>query len=183
MHNKSLVYRIASLSLCIVVALSLVAAALPQPAQAASQAASCAKTHVVKDGETIYRIARTYSVSVGRLAKANDLESPYHLTAGESLCIPNTASSSVNAKWTATFTNGQIKVTGTGFKKDRPFVVRVRENDTSAWYKLGSIETDDDGELSETVKVHKDLLKKPSLMVCLKDAVTDGLQCKQVFRQ
>jgi hypothetical protein len=41
MHNKSLVYRIASWSLCFVVALSLLAAALPQPAQAA---APCAKT-------------------------------------------------------------------------------------------------------------------------------------------
>lgn len=183
MLTKPAYLRFATLTLCILVALSVLAAALPQPAQAAASPAVCAKTHVVKEGETIRRIANTYSMSVYRLAKANNLSSPYPLTAGQSLCIPEDPKLSSNFKWTATYTNDKVRIDGTGFKKQYPFVVRVRENDTSAWYKLGSAQSDRDGELSVSFNTPKDLQKKASIRVCLKDAGTDALVCKQVYRR
>lgn len=46
------------------------------------------RTHVVKPGETLSSIARTYDVEVGALAKANDIGSPYTLSIGQRLVLP-----------------------------------------------------------------------------------------------
>jgi hypothetical protein len=183
MLTKPSMMKIATLTLSALLLLSLLAAALPRPAAAAAPTATCARTHVVKEGETIRRIARTYEMTVYRLARANDLAFPYALTVGQSLCIPESASLSSNVKYTITNKDNKIKIEGTGFKKQNPFYIKVRENDTSAWYKLGLTQTDRDGDLSATFNVPKDLQKKPSLIVCLKDGVTDALACRQSFRQ
>jgi hypothetical protein len=183
MLNRSRIQKLSSAVFVLIIALTVLAGALPQPALAASPAASCVETHVVKSGETIWRIARDYEVTVNRLAKTNNLTYPYPLTVGQSLCIPDVTPANANAKWTATFKNGQVSIEGSGFKKQYPFFVRVRENDTSAWYKLGTAQSDKQGELDEAFKAPKDLLKKSALMVCLKDGVTDALSCKKVFRQ
>lgn len=46
------------------------------------------RTHVVKPGETLSSIARTYDVEMGSLAKANDIRSPYTLSIGQRLALP-----------------------------------------------------------------------------------------------
>jgi membrane-bound lytic murein transglycosylase D len=46
------------------------------------------RTHVVKPGETLSSVARTYGVEVEALAKANDLRSPYTLSIGQRLVLP-----------------------------------------------------------------------------------------------
>lgn len=46
------------------------------------------RTHVVKPGETLSSIARTYDVEVGTLAKANAIGSPYMLSIGQRLVLP-----------------------------------------------------------------------------------------------
>lgn len=45
-------------------------------------------THVVASGETLYRIATEYHVSVGRLMTANGLSDPRELRVGQVLTIP-----------------------------------------------------------------------------------------------
>jgi murein DD-endopeptidase MepM/ murein hydrolase activator NlpD len=45
-------------------------------------------THTVVAGETVYRIAQTYGVSVARLMAANGLSEPRDLRVGQSLVIP-----------------------------------------------------------------------------------------------
>ena len=45
-------------------------------------------THVVAPGETVYRIATEYGVSVGRLMTANGIGDPRELRVGEVLTIP-----------------------------------------------------------------------------------------------
>jgi murein DD-endopeptidase MepM/ murein hydrolase activator NlpD len=45
-------------------------------------------THVVAPGETLYRIASEYGVSVGRLMTANGISDPRELRVGEVLTIP-----------------------------------------------------------------------------------------------
>lgn len=47
-----------------------------------------AVTHVVAPGETVYRIATKYGVSVGRLMAANGLSDPRDLRVGQVLTIP-----------------------------------------------------------------------------------------------
>ena len=78
---------------------------------------------------------------------------------------------------------GQVKITGSGFKKEYPFIVRVSEYDTASWHKLGRFSTDDDGEVSETFKLPNAVARVTALNVCLKSAVNDSLICKRVFRQ
>lgn len=171
--------------LSLLLALTILAGALPRPALAAASepAAACAKTHIVKDGETIYRIARTYKVTVNRLARANNLVRPYKLEIGQALCIPVDPTVTGAGKFSVVFKGTTVKIEGSGFKKQYPFFVRVRENDTSKWFKLGAAQSDRNGNLVVTLNVPKELQNKPALIVCLKDAVTDGLVCRRVYRQ
>jgi len=46
------------------------------------------KTHVVKAGENLYRIAQQYGVTVAELQKANNLSDPNNIKAGQKLIIP-----------------------------------------------------------------------------------------------
>jgi LysM repeat protein len=46
------------------------------------------RTHVVKPGETLSSIARTYDVEVSALAKANDIGNPFTLSIGQRLVLP-----------------------------------------------------------------------------------------------
>jgi lipoprotein NlpD len=50
-----------------------------------------ARTHRVAKGETLYRIARTYGLSVAELSAANGLEDPRSLAVGQELMIPTRA--------------------------------------------------------------------------------------------
>lgn len=183
MKNQRSITSFTNWSLIGLLVLSLLAAAIPQHAQAAPLNQVCDQTHVVKEGETIYKIARTYSKTVNRLAKTNNLEFPYRVTVGQTLCIPGRATGSANATWTATFANGKVTLNGTNFRKEYPFIIRVRENDTSAWYKLGQTKTNNAGVLNTTFNAPDALMRVGAINVCLKDAFTDVLVCKRAFRQ
>ena len=183
MNIRQLIPRTVIWTLIVTLALTTVMAALPSSAQAESTEAVCKKDHIVKVGETIYRIARNYGLGVYRLARANNLEKPYQITAGQTLCIPATPAPSSNFSWTVRYSSDQIKISGTDYKKQHLFFVKVRENDTSAWYKLNKVITDRQGELTTKLNVPKELLKKPKLTLCLKDGSTDYLSCKTVCKQ
>jgi LysM repeat protein len=45
-------------------------------------------THIVRQGETIFRIAQLYGVPWTAIAEANEIESPYTIYAGQTLIIP-----------------------------------------------------------------------------------------------
>jgi LysM repeat protein len=45
-------------------------------------------THIVQSGETLFRIALRYGVSVQALAEANDIDDPRRIIAGQTLVIP-----------------------------------------------------------------------------------------------
>jgi LysM repeat protein len=182
MQMKRSISHLAHWTLIGVLMLSFLAAAVPQPVLAASPNAVCDKTHVVQGGETIYKIAKTYSISVNRLAVTNNIEKPYTLTVGQSLCIPGRATGAALAVWTATYSNNKVTITGSSFKKEYLFIVRVRENDTTAYYKLGQVKTSKAGELKESISVPKELQQATALNICLKDAFTDVLVCKRAFR-
>ena len=47
--------------------------------------------HVVKRGETLYRIAKTYGIAQRELMEANDLQDPRQLEVGTELLIPGAA--------------------------------------------------------------------------------------------
>lgn len=47
------------------------------------------KTHIVKKGETLYSVARTYSVTVKELAEINHFSTETHIKIGQKLVIPS----------------------------------------------------------------------------------------------
>jgi LysM repeat protein len=183
MYKKPIIYRIVTWSISVALIFSFLATALPEPVQASYPQANCKKTYTIKPGESIYRIARDHEISVYRLAKTNGLKRPFNLSSGQTLCIPAIPKPSSNFSWNATYTSNQIRITGTDFKKQHPFYVKVRENDLSNWYKLGSAQSNRYGEMTVKYNLPKDLLKKSILTVCLKDGITDYLSCQRVFRQ
>lgn len=56
---------------------------VPTPSSSVGQ-----RIHVVEEGETLSEIARTYGVSVDQIVKANGLDDPNRLRAGQALVIP-----------------------------------------------------------------------------------------------
>lgn len=182
--GKTNLFRSTWIALSILLVLSLLAVALPQPVQAASDA-SCAKYVTVKEGQTLRRIAKLNDVRLWQLARANDIDDPYApLEVGEKLCIPGEVSFAAKAYWTATFnTKGEVKIIGQGFKKQATFFVKVRETADSKQIKLARVTTTKNGEFGSTkYLVPKDLRDNPYIFVCLKDGVTDANQCKQIWR-
>ncbi len=66
--------------------------ALPAgPADAADSAVECRTWHVVRRGETLYRIGLKYNLTWDRIAAANGLANANRIYAGQRLCIPVTA--------------------------------------------------------------------------------------------
>ncbi len=76
-------YRLAAVVVCIVCALSGPAAW----AQNGSEAAGLT-VHVVQRGETLYRIAQRYSLTVDDLVRANGITNPASVQVGQRLLIP-----------------------------------------------------------------------------------------------
>ena len=66
-------------------------ATTPSPfAEAAAQAAG-GTTHTVARGETLTSIAKTYHVTVDELQRANHIDNPLKLLAGQTITVPTTA--------------------------------------------------------------------------------------------
>lgn len=85
--------RLTVLSILAVLTLLLPAAALAAPASAPAESVNqhgdgCATQHVVRRGETLSSIARSYGVSVNSLMQANNIRDPNRIFVGQRLCIP-----------------------------------------------------------------------------------------------
>lgn len=182
--GKTNLFRNTWIALSVVLILSLLAVALPQPVQAATDA-SCAKYVTVKEGQTLRRIAKLNDVRLWQLARANDIDDPYApVEVGTKLCIPGEVTFSAKAYWTATFnTKGEVKIIGQGFKKEATYFLKVRETADSKQIKLARLKTTKNGEFGSTkYLVPKDLRDNPYIFVCLKDGVSDANLCKQIWR-
>lgn len=158
-------------------------AAFSQPVQAASDP-YCSEYYKVKSGDNLRKIAEKFGVTLNRLAIANDVKKTYKPAVGEELCIPSLAAFNSSTSWFATYDGKKITLTGSSFKKNYPMILRARIDDSHRLVTIKKgITSDKNGKLSESFKVPKDLVDKTSLIVCLKDGVTDGLTCKLVWRQ
>lgn len=63
----------------------------------ASRVTAQGQTHVVQPGETLFRIALRYGVTVEALAAANNIADPTHIYAGQTLVIPDTMAAPTQA--------------------------------------------------------------------------------------
>ena len=87
-------------------------------------------THVVAPGETLYRIATEYGVSVGRLMAANGLSNPRELRVGQVLTIPG----AYRAAAIGTASSGVHRYTGE--RASRQFLWPVQQGVVSSGFGI-----------------------------------------------
>lgn len=187
-HLRNLLLR----GLSLMLALALLAGALPATVQAAAPAVTCAQNYTVKAGDTLTSIAATYGVTLTELANANNLKDPYTIYVGQVLCIPATATSTTTSGSTTTSTSGQkltierdeksVVITLSGFPKKSVYYVKGKNaaRGDYKWYKFGRVKTGKTGSATVTLKLPKSLRQTDVLLMCLKNAVTDAVVCQTV---
>jgi LysM repeat protein len=158
--------------------LAIVAAALPQPVKAAS----CMKYYTVKEGEKRGEIAAKFDVKWIEIAKANDLEAPYELEAGQVLCIPFPYSVTLKNNLAVRSINNSIRVSASDFPKKSSYTVKARDitNGPGEWYELGKLKVKSASTATGSYILPKALRSSIYLQVCLKEGTTDKLTCKTV---
>ena len=170
-----------SIAMTAILLLVAISPALADPAQASPAAAVCTAYHRVKAGETLKKIAKTYSVTIDALATANGLSPSSTVTKGSQLCIPQASKSELQAKLNVQASKGQVTISGSGFSKARLYVVRARDGDLGPWFNIGRITSEKNGALTaKTFTLPSDLKTRTFLTVCLKNQLSDQLTCKNV---
>jgi LysM repeat protein len=172
----------------LLLALVLLAAFLPQPAQAAT----CRTYHLVRESDTTPFIAHTYGLKWHEIADANDLKTGVKPEVGQVLCIPTPEEETTGRKVTvrpSTDKNAGIQVSVSGnriilklsnFSKEHMYRVKVRDESLAVggWSKLAVITIEKNKTRTFRYKVPEDLAGVSTLNVCLKDMVTDELTCR-----
>jgi LysM repeat protein len=188
--SKNLFTRMFSLLLALVI----LAGALPQGAFAASpaQTVACSTRYTVKSGDTLSGIAFTYDVSVEEIAAANSLTTPYTIFVGQVLCIPSSTttpttgtgtSTSTDPGITAVRTDRQLFVTTQNLPNKTFYYVKIRDpfRNLDKFVKLGNIRTKKLGAIERKFQIPTALRNKPILQVCIRDVRTDKEYCTLVY--
>ena len=61
----------------------------PETPQCEPSGPSCESIHVVKEGDTLYMIAKQHGVTLDALMKANSHIDPYNMQIGMEICVPH----------------------------------------------------------------------------------------------
>jgi LysM repeat protein len=178
--------------------LALLAAILPQSAQAAS---TCRAYYTVKEGDTTPYISQTFNLKWRDIAGANDMAPYDKLTVGQRLCIPpESASTKTETSNTSggnktkvqvpdtdkkavvlvSITGGRIGLTTKSFSIEHTYLVKARDANTGVgnWYKIDIITVKKSKTQNFGFNVPSDLRSTSPLSVCLKDIYTDELICR-----
>lgn len=169
-------------SLAILIVLSMLLAASPQTAQAAT----CDTYYRIKSGDTKSSIAELFDLKWSEIADANDLRSGYIPKVGQRLCIPesNNNEDNPNVKLSATSTHTllTLKITGLSDKK-AVFVIRTRDSrvGVNGWYMLGRMKAKKNTTNKDVFAIPTQLLKTTYLQVCAKNQTTNEMVCRTVI--
>lgn len=183
--------------------LIILASGLPAGTIVASAAsnATCAQKYTVQSGDTLSKIAAQYKIDWLDLAKSNNLDSPYTIYIGQTLCIPssgtdsgvkNTSSTPAvkNKAKAAIFTATRIErnkliIETENFPKNSFYYVKIRSGSgalSEHWTKIGMLRTKKDSSASYMFNLPNDFRKHSAVKVCLKNAVTDVVICRRAIR-
>jgi LysM repeat protein len=178
--------RAASLALTVLLSLALLAAALPQPAQAATNSnAPCVTNYTVVKGDSTTSIARNFGLGWWEIAKANNLTKPYNLKVGQTLCIPpkGWAGQKVAGSMTAFAQGYKLIITVSGF--DMRYIWAVNAKDTTGKvagnYKVGQMVIPANTKMTQVFLLPTELLNAPYLTVCLKNLTTNDKVCRYII--
>lgn len=182
--NKPML-RMGGMALTALMALSMIAAALPQPALAAADSTvTCAYQHTVKKSDTKSTIADAYGLKWWEIAKANNLPANPKPPVGQTLCIPtkNWAANAYNGTMTASAIGKKLTVTMSGFDTRSIWNVRVKDTsgNVSGFYNVGRIVAPAKGSVTGIYNLPSQLLKMPKLTVCVKNAEASKAICTNI---
>lgn len=175
--------RLSILAVGLALLLSMLAAVLPQPAEAA---VVCASYYTVRSGDTTVSIAQHFGMKWRKIAEANKLTYPYNLKVGQKLCIPDVnASTSESGKVSVVVRGMNVTVTASKFSARSAFNVKVRAGTAAVggWYKLGVIKVNKNDTRTMVFTLPSALKTTSPLTVCLKESTTDELICRTVVHQ
>lgn len=186
---------LAAKAVSLLIALALLAAAVPQPVLAAPAAQTCAKSYTVVSGDTLSAIADKNGTTLAALATLNNLKEPYTLTVGQVLCLPATATTTTttDAESTAAssgpdfsieWEGNQIQISTTGFPTKSTFYVKVSEDKykITKWTKVGRLHTKKTGAVEAIFRLPKGFRNVNTLNICIKNASSDAVLCKYFTR-
>jgi hypothetical protein len=167
-----------------VLALSLLAGALPQTASAAAR---CATTYTVKQGDTLATIGKKFDIKPYSIAVENKMAVPYPIFVGQRLCIPDKDSNgslagkyanALAAYFTAGFTPAGIYIQPSNYPKNPVWVKGDNAADkVASFVKIGRLNARATGNSRVTFTLPTELKKAKTLTICLKDILSDYNQC------
>lgn len=162
-------------------------------ALAGANSVECIKSHTVKAGDTLGKLAVEYKVSLTEMANANQLTAPYTIYVGQSLCVPKAGTvpqtpsptavpgAVSSANFTVTRSSDKLTVQIKNFPKNTDYFVRARSAQAQgpgAWERIGSLQTDKNGAATSVFTLGSKDLKNASLLsVCVKNVLTNDMQC------
>jgi len=168
---------------------------VPQPVLAADSAqTSCATKHTVKSGETVSSIAVSYGITWQELAEANNLKDPYTIYVGQVLCIPegatttpddpdssdSSSSAATGPHFTVSGDGVYLNIKTVDYPKSQSHIVKVGKIAQRIAFieieVIGRFRTDENGSSNAYIRLPKEY-RDSVLLVCLKNAFTDKIQC------
>ena len=182
--NKSML-RISGAALSIVLALSMLVAAVPQPALAAgTSTVPCAEHYKVKDTDTKSSIADSFGMKWLPIAVANQLTPNAKLVVGSTLCIPTKqwAASYGRGTMSASAAGKKLSVKMEGFSMGGIWNVRVKDasNSVQGYFKVGRIAVPAKASVTAIYPLPQALLTTPRLKVCVTNSATSVTICQTI---
>lgn len=172
------------LTLSIMIVLTLLVSAIPQ---SAAMAVTCKFKHKVLQGETLIYIGDLYTVDWLKIAKANNLNPPYTVIAGQVLCIPEGEKPANTTTTTTTKGKGpsvqivpglnRVLVSVENFAKKTTYFIRITPSNNKVTYHLGQFTTNKEGDATNWFRVPNYANRTPTMTLCLKNAWTDAVSC------
>lgn len=170
------------------VIVSLLAALIPATGLAATK--DCKTSFEVRRGSTLAGIAKAYGFTAAQLVDYNNLRKPYTIYIGQRLCIPTKSEKvpKIDSKYTTApsayfvvgrTSTGEIILVTYNYPKTTVLIKGTNASSSSrVFYKIGTL------NISAAGNNHAFRYKLPStiknatkLLICLKDQVTNNLQC------
>ena len=187
---RHLVRHVLTRVACALILLSLALSAWPQ---SAALAKTCKFKHKVKAGETLIYIGQLYQYDWREIAEANDLEEPYVLQVGATLCIPGgtkptgtttttTTGETTESKKPPTLTVAagisEVYIKVENFPKFIVYYVSVISDFSDESYRIGRLRTNKNGFFEDWFPIPpSEVRSTPTMAACVKNAWTDAVSC------
>jgi len=149
----------------------------------------------VRTGDSLTGIANIYGFDWQVIAELNNLKAPYKLYPGQWLCLPAAVGAEAASgthppyklpRFTARVANNIVHIQTFNYPEKSVNRVKIADNQVPygyIWFNLGDLRIQKNGNKQASYDLPAGLKKTPKLLVCLKDASTDALNCQATTNQ